>query len=157
MRNWSDGWLDGGALEMFVDILTRRVAAVRPPIDITPPPPQLWELRLIVWRARHVPTTADYSGLLDLSCACRFGDGSTSETDVHLRASGGAGSFNWRFKYPVTLSQTSHLFHRDHVRCAARMHQFSNTLRHTVGQPRKCMAFPGDCRHVTPLGESYVR
>eukprot|EP00966_Prymnesium_polylepis_P232481 5376870-Prymnesium_polylepis.1 len=34
-------------------------------IDISPPPPQKWELRVIVWSGKNLPDDVDDSGLAD--------------------------------------------------------------------------------------------
>ncbi|KAL3916065.1 MAG: hypothetical protein SGPRY_006977 [Prymnesium sp.] len=96
--------LPQGTLELWVDILSKEEAVSSPPIDISPPPDQNWELRIICWKARDVPTNADDSGMLDLATTCTFGNERPRETDCHLRAQNGAASWNWRFKYPVKLT-----------------------------------------------------
>ena len=97
-----------GHLEMWVDILTPEAAAEHPePIDIAPPQPTEWELRVICWQGQlyqEYLEDADHSGLVDMYGAFKFGNGSNwQHTETHARALAGQGSFNWRFKWPVTL------------------------------------------------------
>ena len=44
-----------GHLEMWVDILTPEQAAEVPPIEIAPPEPMAFELRVICWQVRPSP------------------------------------------------------------------------------------------------------
>jgi len=99
--------LPQGTLQLWVDILRKEDVLQHPPIDISPPEKQEWQLRLICWKARDVPTQADSSGLLDLAVSCAYGAEPARETDTHLRAEGGMASWNWRFKYNVHLSPWS--------------------------------------------------
>ena len=82
-----------------------RQANERPPVDISPPPEQQWELRVIVWKLRNAPDDVDTSGLADWFATCRFGDSTEARTDTHWRAREGRASWNWRFKFGATLRQ----------------------------------------------------
>jgi len=82
------------------------------PLDIAAPMDQDWELRVIVWKVRGAPTlnSITSTGLLEMRVRLqfcgregRFGDGLPRYTDVHARAGGGKGSFNWRFKTDLKL------------------------------------------------------
>ena len=53
-----------GTVDLFVEVFTEDEAPEL--VNITPPPPQQWELRLIIWSARDTPTDLDESGLSDL-------------------------------------------------------------------------------------------
>eukprot|EP00966_Prymnesium_polylepis_P067396 1565050-Prymnesium_polylepis.1 len=52
-------------LELFVEILTPEQAKSRPVVDVSPPPPQAWELRVVAWRLKEGPLDVDASGLAD--------------------------------------------------------------------------------------------
>lgn len=61
-----------GVLDLFVEILTEDEALSRRMLDISPPPAQKWELRLIVWSAKDVPLDLDDSGLSDLYVSAQY-------------------------------------------------------------------------------------
>ena len=95
-----------GVLELWLEIMSPADAEATPPWDIAQPPPQEWELRVICWKCRGVPTdgSVDYSGLADLYVAARFGaDGKEKRTDTHFRARNGRASWNYRYKWPVEM------------------------------------------------------
>ena len=95
-----------GVLELWLEILSPADAEATPPWDIAQPPPQEWELRVICWKCKGVPTdgSVDYSGLADLYVAARFGaDGKEKRTDTHFRARDGRASWNYRYKWPVQM------------------------------------------------------
>ena len=94
-----------GSLTLWIDIMDPARAAANPPIDIAPPPPQDFELRVVCWSVKDVPKEdRDDSGLADLFSKIKFGSNAKWEsTDTHLRAQDGKASWNWRFKLPVTV------------------------------------------------------
>ena len=92
-----------GTLELWVDILSLEEAEATPPWDIAPPPPQLWELRVVCWKAKDMDTTVDDSGLVDTYVKAIFADQEEKLTDTHFRAREGRASWNWRFKWRVQL------------------------------------------------------
>jgi len=93
-----------GTLDLWVDVMSPERAAANPPIDISPPPEQKFELRVICWSAKDVPEEArDASGLVDLYTSLKFGKGKFESTDTHFRATSGKASWNWRFKLDVTM------------------------------------------------------
>lgn len=85
-----------GALTLWVDIMDPARAAAHPPIDILPPPPQQFELRVICWKAKGIAKEhLDDSGLADLYTKIKFGsDSKWQSTDTHLRAQDGKASWN---------------------------------------------------------------
>lgn len=92
-----------GTLKMWVDILSPAQAHDYPAIDISLPPPLDMEFRVIVWRARNVPSFDTLEDMNDLFFRCWMEGAKSQETDVHWRAKKGKGSFNWRMKFPLTL------------------------------------------------------
>eukprot|EP01012_Entosiphon_sulcatum_P020626 TRINITY_DN25537_c0_g1_i1.p1 TRINITY_DN25537_c0_g1~~TRINITY_DN25537_c0_g1_i1.p1 ORF type:complete len:731 (+),score=179.50 TRINITY_DN25537_c0_g1_i1:2-2194(+) len=104
-------FLDGsstpqGSIELWVDVFDLAKPMIPPPIDVTPPPPQEFELRVMVWNARDVELTEGSVGgerMSDVYIRCWL-DGmpdDTQETDVHYRCTDGNATFNWRMLYPV--------------------------------------------------------
>ena len=110
-----------GFVDLFVEIMTENEALHRRVLDISPPPIQKWELRLIIWSARGVPLDLDDSGLSDLYVGAQYDDpyakkkarGMVLRTDTHFRASKGKASWNWRMRFPIELRYTDRSLSRD--------------------------------------------
>ncbi|KAF1773512.1 C2 domain [Phytophthora cactorum] len=68
------------------------------------PPPQMFEVRVIVYKAKNV-TAGDFTDLSDLFVKCwlQNRDDKSQSTDTHWRAKHGRASFNWRMKFDVEL------------------------------------------------------
>lgn len=72
-----------------------------PKVDISPPPLEQYELRVILWGTKDVRFVEEVAKCNDLFIKGTLG-GQTLETDTHWRCRE-KGSFNWRFKFPITL------------------------------------------------------
>ncbi|KAG7378050.1 hypothetical protein PHYPSEUDO_010611 [Phytophthora pseudosyringae] len=96
--------LPQGSLRLWVDILTGAEMNVVKPLDISLPPPQMFEVRVIVYKAKNV-TAGDFTDLSDLFVKCwlQNRDEKSQSTDTHWRAKHGRASFNWRMKFDVEL------------------------------------------------------
>ena len=94
----------GGSLDSTAQP-TAAVAAC-PYWDVSPPPAQDWELRLVVWDTKDVVcqdlNTLD--NMNDLYVIAQYADGAKQETDTHWRSKGGKAHFNWRMLFPLTLN-----------------------------------------------------
>ena len=64
--------------------------------DIRPPPPQQWELRVVVWRTQDVMPHDTWEGMNDMYAVVKVGSATPQQTDVHWRCANGSASFNWR-------------------------------------------------------------
>ena len=82
----------------------RARTAFFPALDLAKPAKQEWTCQVVVWRAQDVPAN-DPGGFVDMYLRAFFLDRAREvlKTDTHLRAEGGRGSFNWRFRFPVEL------------------------------------------------------
>ena len=100
-----------GIIEMFVEILPQFRAKITPPAKIERPPPQEYEMRLIIWETRNLPyengkkridamikVSYDPEGYLE--------DDIQKETDCHLGCMDGKAEFNWRMKFNLTIPCT---------------------------------------------------
>lgn len=76
-------------------------AASNPRIDISPPPREDYEIRLIIWGTRDVVFKDVETKCNDLYARAILGPKSF-ETDTHWRCRT-KGSFNWRMKFPTKL------------------------------------------------------
>ncbi|KAJ0394355.1 hypothetical protein P43SY_006836 [Pythium insidiosum] len=92
-----------GSIKLWIDIITPAQSHDYPPIDISLPPPVEFELRVVVWKARNVPSFDEAEDMNDLFFRCWLEGSDYQETDIHWRAKKGKGSFNWRMKFPVVL------------------------------------------------------
>jgi len=90
-----------GVLEMWVDIFPADDVPLA--IDISPPPPQKWELRVIVWSGKNLPDDVDDSGLADWYVSVDHAGQTKKYTDTHFRARDGKASWNYRFRIPVEM------------------------------------------------------
>ena len=88
-------------MQCWVEILDPKVAAARPAIDISPPPKEDWELRVIIWGTRDVTFMDEATKCNDLFVKGILGN-TELETDTHWRCRA-KGSFNWRWKFPMKL------------------------------------------------------
>ena len=100
-----------GTLKLWCDVLTMEEAKKNPPVNIRPPPPEPFELRVVIWDASEM-FSMDGSGLNDLQFTATLAghdpvEGQmvedTQETDTHWRATDGKGSFAWRLVFKLNL------------------------------------------------------
>ena len=105
-----------GKVELWIDVMTKSEAATKPKIDISMPPPSIFELRMIIWQARNMPAMDMMTQSNDLFFSAHVAtvdkDGRKpqelmQETDTHWRSSNGKGSFNWRCLFDIELPQHS--------------------------------------------------
>jgi len=94
-----------GKLELWVEILNPFDAKQKPMINIRPPPPDPFELRVIVWGTREITIKDTITDQNDLYVTCHPGVKGVPRqtTDTHLRSKKGIGNFNWRMKFPLEL------------------------------------------------------
>jgi hypothetical protein len=75
-------------------------------INIKPPPPQQFELRVIAWGARDVTihdTITDQNDLYVTASLSSVANQKPQVSDTHLRSKNGKGNWNWRYKFPLAL------------------------------------------------------
>eukprot|EP01051_Picozoa_sp_SAG22_P001984 SAG22_NODE_84_length_21617_cov_48.600102_7_plen_216_part_00 len=58
--------LSQGTLELWVDILSAADAAKKKLIDITMPPGEPFEMRVIIWKTKEIPAMDEWAGTSDL-------------------------------------------------------------------------------------------
>ncbi|OQR97039.1 hypothetical protein THRCLA_07103 [Thraustotheca clavata] len=97
-----------GQLRLWVDILTPKEAANYPLVDIAMPPAQHFELRVVIWKTKEVPSFDEITDMNDLFVRCSLEGCDYQDTDIHWRAKKGKASFNWRMKFPVALGHKQH-------------------------------------------------
>eukprot|EP00475_Leptophrys_vorax_P037443 TRINITY_DN645_c0_g2_i2.p1 TRINITY_DN645_c0_g2~~TRINITY_DN645_c0_g2_i2.p1 ORF type:complete len:555 (+),score=161.30 TRINITY_DN645_c0_g2_i2:318-1982(+) len=98
-----------GKLQLWMDILDPLDAKKFPLINLKPPAPLEYELRVIVWQTKDVVNKDEITEMNDLYSTCVIdGPGNARQrTDTHLRAKKGKGSFNWRMKFPIKITLKS--------------------------------------------------
>ncbi|ETW06932.1 hypothetical protein H310_03043 [Aphanomyces invadans] len=91
-----------GSLQLWVDILTPAQAALYEVVNIEPPPPQKFEVRVVIWRSEGV-TDRDMNTMNDLFVKVWMEGMKPQTTDTHWRCSTGKGSWNYRLKFVVQM------------------------------------------------------
>lgn len=94
-----------GTLKLWLDMFDQQESRVTPVIDITPPPKEDFEMRIICWKARETRICDEITNQNDLYATIHFDmeDCSKQDTDLHFRAKDGFGSWNWRMKWDFKL------------------------------------------------------
>lgn len=105
-----------GLLECFLDIMRPEEAIVFPAEDVSLPPKQLFELRVVVWQARDVPPMDSFEGMSDLFVKVIPEGCPAQETDTHWRAKKGKASWNWRLLFDIELGHNSRAMKFPHLR-----------------------------------------
>jgi hypothetical protein len=161
-----------GTLQMWIDILTPTEASNFPADDVALPPEEDWEVRLVVWKARDVDSADELTDMNDLYAKVWFEGVKPQETDIHWRARGGKGSFNWRMKFkvwPNAPAATALCARLESDQCCAlvsfagapqyelKVHEVPNDDAPTLGQgscqiQRLHRRGPDRCREVFPQG-----
>ncbi|XP_049542639.1 myoferlin [Anopheles darlingi] len=103
----SRGGIEQGKVQLWVEVYEPNEPHPRP-LDITPQPPQPYELRLIVWNtAAVVLEERNIFGteMSDIYVKCWLQElAEAQRTDVHYRSLTGEGNFNWRMIFPFRYS-----------------------------------------------------
>jgi len=94
-----------GKLRLWVDMFGKDEARSLPIIDISLPPKQIFQLRIICWQAKDVVIKDTITDQNDLRVICKVkvDKDQKQETDIHWRAKYGKGSWNWRMIFPLDL------------------------------------------------------
>lgn len=94
-----------GEIRLFTEILTPDEASQFSAADITPSPELEFEVRLVLWKTKDVPS-GDFLNESDMWFRASMPGMDAQQTDVHWRAYNGVGSFNFRmiFKCCIPLA-----------------------------------------------------
>ncbi|XP_036143415.1 otoferlin [Monomorium pharaonis] len=101
--------LEQGKLEIWVDMFRIGQLPPKAAINIVPPIPEEYEIRVIVWNTEDVPLT-ESQFLTGEKCSDIYVKGwiqheDYQKTDIHYNSLTGEGNFNWRFVFRVTYSE----------------------------------------------------
>eukprot|EP01034_Spumella_vulgaris_P027083 gene27083-33756_t len=96
-----------GVVECWVDILRPEVASTFPPDDVSLPPKQMFEVRVVIWKTKNVPPMDSLEGMSDLYVKCWPEGCKPQETDTHWRCKKGKASFNYRILFDVELGHST--------------------------------------------------
>ncbi|CAK4152774.1 unnamed protein product [Aphanomyces euteiches] len=94
-----------GSLRLWLDILTPTEASMSHPVDISLPPIEQFEVRIVIYKAKDVVPGDEFSEMSDLFVKCWMQSYAerAQYTDIHWRAKNGKASFNWRMKFDISL------------------------------------------------------
>ena len=103
LRNLKSEVISGsqGRLELWAELIPQKMKTRFPKLDICPPPKYKFELRAIVWGTQDTVFKDELEKCNDLYARGGPANQEQFETDVHWRCRA-KGSFNWRWKFPVT-------------------------------------------------------
>ncbi|XP_015435492.1 PREDICTED: otoferlin-like [Dufourea novaeangliae] len=101
--------LEQGKLDLWIDMFQFEEIPPKPAVDISPPVPREYEIRVIVWNTEDVPLV-DSQFLTGEKCSDIYVKGwivydDHQKTDIHYNSLTGEGNFNWRFIFRVTYSK----------------------------------------------------
>jgi len=89
-----------GKIQLWVDILTPQEAKQNPMIDIKPPAPEEFEVRLVIWETKDVPMkTKDGETKLDMKVNVNF------IGYEFIQSEGGTGQMNNRWDYALSYTE----------------------------------------------------
>ena len=77
-------------------------------IDISPPPVEEFELRLVIWQTKDIEEM-DFEGCTDQYVKAFLEQSNQKQTDIHWRCSTGNGSFNYRLLIPLKNDSDSYI------------------------------------------------
>lgn len=94
-----------GTVKLWLDMFDQSDSRINEIVDITPPPKEDFEMRIICWKARECRICDEITNQNDLYAIVHFDmEGCTKQdTDLHFRAKDGFGSWNWRMKWDFQL------------------------------------------------------
>ncbi|KAH7460642.1 Myoferlin [Phytophthora ramorum] len=109
-----------GFLQLWVDILTTQEAARIEPVDICPPAPKTFEVRVVIWRAENVQDQAqseinDYFVKAWMESGGDSGSSRAESTDTHWRCANGKPCWNWRLVMKTEFPPRSPEMARLHI------------------------------------------
>lgn len=94
-----------GKLEMWLDFFPVSRPPLTAAIDITPPKPFSYQLRLTIWNTSNVElndenvVTGEKTSDIYVKAWILAEDIDAQQTDIHYRSLTGEGNFNWRFVF----------------------------------------------------------
>eukprot|EP01084_Bolivina_argentea_P209778 357250_1 len=95
-----------GQLLMWMEMITPSIAKKYPLIDISPPTPNEYELRAIIWECQDIPVEGiDCDLYVTGQLITNDEDVFLQQTNIHFGCQNGNVSFNWKMKFPLKLPQ----------------------------------------------------
>jgi uncharacterized membrane protein len=101
------GSIAQGYLELWVDVLLPAEATAFPPDDVSLPPTAIFEVRIIIWKAKNVVSMDSLTNMNDTYVKAFIEGTEKQTTDIHWRAKKGKASWNWRMKFDVQLGHNT--------------------------------------------------
>ncbi len=99
--------LGRGVVECWLDLMTSEESSAFPPDDVSLPPTQIFEVRVVIWKSKNVPPMDSFEGMSDLFVKAWPEGCDPQETDTHWRCKKGKASWNWRMLFDVELGHNT--------------------------------------------------
>jgi hypothetical protein len=99
--------LPRGIVECWLDLMTAEQSQTFPPDDVSLPPTQKFEVRVVIWKSKNVPPMDTFEGMSDLFVKAWPEGCSPKETDTHWRCKKGKASWNYRLLFDVELGHNT--------------------------------------------------
>ncbi|KNC25719.1 Gram-negative bacteria-binding protein 3, partial [Lucilia cuprina] len=115
-RNECPG-IEQGKIQLWIELYDGNLN-IPPPIDITPQPPQIYELRVIIYNVTEVVLQEKnifgtaMSDIYIKGWCSNFDE--SQNTDIHYRSINGEGNFNWRMLFPLKYSNNEDMLVTKH-------------------------------------------
>eukprot|EP00033_Pygsuia_biforma_P002484 GCRY01002754.1.p1 GENE.GCRY01002754.1~~GCRY01002754.1.p1 ORF type:complete len:1277 (-),score=458.89 GCRY01002754.1:265-4095(-) len=90
-----------GKLQMWIEILEAEEALNIPRSPISPPSPEAFQLRAVVWNTKEV--VLKDKNMSDIVVTGNITNQKRQKTDTHWRSKNGKGAFNWRMVWDIEL------------------------------------------------------
>ncbi|KAK6590223.1 ferlin-like type II membrane [Cryptosporidium xiaoi] len=94
-----------GTLRAWYEIMSEQVAKATPITELSSVDPQSFQLRVVIWRVRHVPIEPNTTISLYVSGIYNIDELNmeTQSTETHYNSKDGTGIFNWRFVFDIKI------------------------------------------------------
>ncbi|KAF7458424.1 putative C2 domain-containing protein [Cryptosporidium felis] len=100
-----NSFVSHGTLRAWYEIMSEQVAKATPITELASVDPQNYQLRVVVWRVRHVPLEPNTTISLYVSGTYSLDEfnSDTQSTETHYNSKDGSGIFNWRLVFDIKI------------------------------------------------------
>ncbi|KAL5367027.1 ferlin-like type II membrane associated protein [Cryptosporidium parvum] len=100
-----NSFVSHGTLRAWYEIMSEQVAKATPITELASVDPQSYQLRVVIWRVRHIPIEPNTTISLYVSGIYSLDESNsdTQSTETHYNSKDGTGIFNWRFVFDIKI------------------------------------------------------